>query len=443
MKTKSRSQETKRGGVLLMAMLVLLAFSVLAVGLHRLSLTTGLDAVYQDHAKQAFWLAESGLQDAIQRLRYDSTFRLLAIGGSRSFTVSNATDSTRYDVTVTDTGTGSALYDRYEFDVVSVGWKRDMNRRIIQRISSQPGFISAIMAPNDIIVDANTLVTGPIMVMDNGQLILDDKIPPGQDLEGDFDIVILDDNASINEKKSNADEGADYDVVDLPVPDDLPEMPNFKSYLDTANLEPVVSGTTNIAVLNLTGDTYFNYPDGITIEKITGSGTIVNTGDITIKGSTVTTDDVSSDVNILSFEDVVVEQKTDFGNNILIYGFETVYFGDHSYVPSKSAILADGGTFLKGTPEDADHIIMGGQSEFMGIIFADEGNVTIEAGSGGADNTRIIGTVICGNSVEMNSNSEIIFDPDVFYDGGLFDLDTFFGTAVVTTAKVWEELPPL
>jgi hypothetical protein len=216
-------------------------------------------------------------------------------------------------------------------------------------------------------------------------------------------------------------------------------MPDFSSYETTALAQPAVSGTTNIALLNLTGDTYFNYPDGIAIDKITGSGTIVNSGDITVGDNVNAADDISSDVAILSFGDVTVNKQTILGNNTLIYAFQTVYYGDDSYCPGNSAILADGGD--DGVVND--DIIMGGQSQFSGIVFADEGNVIIQPGSGGDANTRIEGTIIGGGDVDMNSNSEIMFNPDVFYGGDLFDLSTFFNTEVIATKKTWEELPPL
>ncbi len=439
MKTKNKNRDGKDGGVLLMALLVLVAFSVLAVGLQHLSTTTGLDAVHQDQSDRAFWIAESGLQDAVQRLRYDEVYRVATQGGSSTFAVSNTTDDTHYDITVTDSGEGNLTIDYYVFDIESVGWMGGMNRRIQQRVTTQPGYISAIMSPGNINIDANTLVTGPIMVLDNGQIILDDKIPPGQDLAGDYDIVILDDDASINDKKSGANQGEDYDVVDLPVPDSLPSMPDFSSYKATAELLPAVSGLVTQGVLNVVGEMYFNCPDGLTIQQITGSGTIVNTGDITIGDGNLGNTDVSSDVAILSFDDIVVTKQSNLGNNILLYGYDTVYFGDSSYCPGNSALLADGN-------DDGilnDDITMGGQSQFFGIVFADEGNVVIQAGSGGDNNTRIEGTVIGGGDVDMNSNTEIMFNPDVFYGGDMFDLTSFFATEVILTKKTWEELPPL
>jgi hypothetical protein len=196
-------------------------------------------------------------------------------------------------------------------------------------------------------------------------------------------------------------------------------------------------------VIDVSGNTYVNYPAGLVAYKITGNGRLVNTGDITIIGSPVTAGDVSSDVSIFSFGDLRIEKKTDFGNNILLYGFNTVYFGDGSYCPGNSAILADGGTFGAGIAEENNDIVMGGQSQFSGVVFADEGNVFIQPGSGGNANTRITGTVISGNSVDMNSNSEIIFDPGVFYDSDEFDLLSVFKTEVTASKGEWKELPPL
>lgn len=300
--------------------------------------------------------------------------------------------------------------------------------------------ISAIMAPNLIDVAANTLVTGPIMVLDNGELIIDDKVPPGG-LEGDFDTIILGDNAFIS-PRSTANEGVDYSVIELPVPNSLPAMPDFSGYKATAEAIAPTLGLVTQNVLNVVGDMYFNYPDGLIIEKITGSGTIVNTGDLIIGDRKNALQDVSSDIAIISFEDVQVQQKTVFGNNILIYGYNTVYYGDACYCSSNSTLLADGGTFGTGLAEDTDDIIMGSLSEFMGLVFADEGNVEIQPGIGG-NNTIIVGAVISGNDVNMNSNSEIIFDPTGFYDGALFSFTSVLETDLIDTQGEWEEVPPL
>jgi hypothetical protein len=445
MRTKKAVQKSKSGGVMLMTLLVMLAFSILAIGLYQMSATNAVEAVYHDHSNQAFWLAESGLQDAIQRLRYDAVFRDTAADGSESFSVTNAVTGTGYDVTVSYLD-GTRFLEYYRFNVVSVGWKSGMNRRIRQYVSTRPGFISAIMAPNNINVAANTIVSGPIMVLDDGELTLEDK--NNKDLPGDLDTVILSDDASMD-PRSNAKEPADYAVLDLAVPDSIPQMPNFSKYLNEANLQPEVYDPgdpaypiTNL-VINVTGNTYTNCPAGLVAYKIIGNGRLVNTGDITIIGDVNAAGDVSSDVSIFSFGDLRIEKKTDFGNNILLYGFNTVYFGDGSYCPGNSAILADGGTFGAGIAEDNDDIVMGGQSEFYGVVFADEGDVDIQPGSGGDANTRIVGTVISGNSVDMNSNSEIIFDPSVFYDSDEFDLLSVFQTEVTASKGDWRELPPL
>jgi hypothetical protein len=436
---KTNEEKNKSGGVLVMAVVVLLSFSVLIIGLYKLRDMLGVETVYQNHSKQAFWEAENGLKDAFQRLRFDASFRNSAAGGSTSFNVTNSTEGTSYQVTVTDNGNGNPLITHYGFDVVSVGRKGSMNRRIQQQIETKPGFLSAIMAPNDIIINQNTLVNGPIMVLDNGQLIIDDKIPPGNSEEGDFDLIILSDDASINAKKSGADEGEHYGVVDLPVPDDVPTMPDFSSYYNTAAALPTNPVAVNVGTIDLGGtDHYYNVPSGITVDAITGDGTIVNTGPITISPKSNVGDvDIVADVQIISFGDVNIGQKNDFSGDALVYSEGWIYFGDHSIASASSVLLAD------GVNAAGDGIEMGGHSQFQGIIFADDGNVTIQQGSNGSE-TRIEGTVISGDSVDLGQNSEILFNPN-FFNSEFFDLSQFFQTEVTATIinDSWEELAPL
>jgi len=435
-----------------MAVVVLLSFSVLIIGLYKMRDVLGVETIYQGHSKQAFWEAENGLKDAFQRLRFDSALRASAAGGFASFNATNTTAQTGYQVTITDNGNGNSLINHYQFDVVSVGYMGSMNRHIQQTIDTKPGFLSAIMAPNDIIINQNTLVNGPIMVLDDGQLIIDDKIPAGQNEPGDYDLIILDPDgtASVNQKKSGAKEGEHYDIVDLPVPDSLPPMPDFSSYYTTASALPTNTSTgVNIGTVNLGGTTkYYNVPNGINIDAITGGGTIVNTGPITFsEKSNVGDVDVVSDVQVISFDYVDIGQKNDFAGDTLVYAEDWIYFGDFSIASESSVFLANG-THTAGEPRDSkftsgDGMVMGGHSQFQGILYADDGSIIVEQGSNG-DETRIEGTLISGDSVNLGQNSEVLFNPD-FFNPDFFDLSTFFQTEVTATIidSSWQELSPL
>ena len=436
MNAKHKRDLSKSGGVLVMVVIVVLTFSVLAIGLFKLFGTNAVEVVYAGQSKQAFWVAESGLQDAVQRLRYDTGFHSIAAGGSATFSVSNNLGQARYDVTVSRTG-GNPLIHYNSFDVFSVGWVRGMNRQIKQEVSTIPGYIAAIMAPKNINIAQNTLVDGPIAVMDGGTLTLNDKIPPGQNEDGDFDIIILDDGSAIS-RRSGANEGKHYDIVDLPAPE-MPTMPDFSDLFATATNETVITSTNvvNFGTIDLGGITnYYNYPLGIEIVSITGSGAIVNTGDINLTPKSNVGDvDVVANVSIFSFGSVNIGQKNDFVGDTLIYAAGTVYFGDHSIASQKSVILAD------GKEVSGMGITLGGHSQFQGIIFADEGTVEIEQGSNGSE-TRVEGTVISGEGVDLGQNSEVIFNREMFNDD-LFDLSDFFEEQVIVTKSVWEEVAPL
>jgi len=437
MKGTTHATQRKEGGILILAMGIMLFLSILTAGLFKLQETGGIETVYMGQSKQAFWQAEIGLRDAVQRLRFDESFRDSASKGSATFSVTNAAERVGYVVTAKNYGGGNSYIKHYIFEIVSVGWVDGMNRRISQRIETKPGFLSAIMAPENINIGQNTLVSGPIMVLDGGELIIDDKIPLGQEQSGDFDIIILGDGAEVNKKKSGATEGQHYDIVDLPVPDGVPDMPDFSSHKSLAEAAPLIGAATNLGTVFLAGDLYLNCPAGITVQKVTGSGRIVNTGGITIKGDVNAGGDVSSGVSFISFGNVTVEQKTDFMGDTLIYAETYIYFGEQSTASARSVLLAD------GMDASGVGITMGGHSQFEGIVFADEGDVIVEQGSNG-DETRIEGTVISGDSVTLGQNSEIIFNPDVF-NPDYFDLSKFFELEVVARkiSNTWRELPSL
>jgi hypothetical protein len=427
MKIKAKDQSSKAGGIFVMVMMVMLVFISLSAGLFKLKDTNAVESVQLDHTKQAFWHAETGLQDALQRLSLDSAFEASVRGSTATYTASDGS----YQVTVTDNGSGSILLGQYSYDIVSMGLKGNQNRRIRQVVDSSPGPGGPITGGGDIKIGQNTTVgPGPITALPGATIEIDDKIPPGQNDSYDFDHIVLADGASINEKQSGATEGEHYAIVDMPPPN-LPDMYDASADRTVAFALATNSATGvslgDIALGGVGTTQYYNVPNGITINTITGSGRIVNTGPITITPKSNINDvDVVADVDIISFEYVNIGQKNDFAGDATVYAESWIYFGDSSIALAKSALYADG--------HDASGmgITMGGHSQFEGQIFADEGDIIIQQGSNGSE-TRIEGAVASGAGIDLGQNTEIVYNPD-FTDGG--------NNTVVVTSN-WKEIAPL
>ena len=66
---------SKEGGALALVMIIVLAVVILSLGLMKLHDTNAVEAVWVEQTDQAFWLAESGMQLALHRLRTDAGYR--------------------------------------------------------------------------------------------------------------------------------------------------------------------------------------------------------------------------------------------------------------------------------------------------------------------------------------------------------------------------------
>ena len=95
---KTNTNRNKSGGILVMAMVVLVALTLLASGLLKLKESNAIEGVNVEQSAQAFWLAESGLQHVIQRLNFDPVYRGLdpKIDPAASLTVTKTVDKGNY-----------------------------------------------------------------------------------------------------------------------------------------------------------------------------------------------------------------------------------------------------------------------------------------------------------------------------------------------------------
>ena len=394
----------KSGSILAMVMIVVTVFMAITAGLYNLYSRGAVETKYAELDKQAFWHAESGLQDAHQRLRFDEAFRITAQGGVATIS------KTDYTVEVRDNGTGDLAANVYSYDVVSVGHQGAMERALKQKVDLLPTPGGPIMTKGHLIMDANTIVGyGPIFLLDGATAYLDDRIPSSgsyEDRVQDLDYMILGAGSAIT--GGNARENEDYYIGDLPIPADLPPMPAADSMLEIAQALIVGNVVPPAADLNLGGGTlYYNIPAGITINSITGPGTLVNTGPITFTAKPVVNDvDIVNDVSIISGMDIIVLRKNDFAGNALLFARNIDIDGMCNFL---------GNSLLVAYDPTGYGIILGSQSKLIGLAYSMSAFEML-AGTGGNSDTRVDGAVISHGDCTINSNSKVVYNPDTTGD---------------------------
>ena len=132
MSAKNRRSAEKSGGVLIMIVVVMLVVTVMIMGLYKLQERAGVEVVYARQSKQAFWLAEAGLQDAIQRLNWQSGYR----GNPTNFTANLGFGSYQVSVPKVESDFWATNPDTTNYTIVSTGTVKDFKRRVRQVVSS-------------------------------------------------------------------------------------------------------------------------------------------------------------------------------------------------------------------------------------------------------------------------------------------------------------------
>lgn len=411
MKTRAGNNiNSREGGALVMAMLVLLAFSILQIGLYKLRETSVVETVFVEHQKQAFWLAESGLHDGLVLINFDKDFR------DNPTTVPTTDVSTvggSYDIDIEKMDVGS---DEYEYTITSTGTVRGVTRVLQAIYNAFPGGKYAIIGINgNTEIDALVKVDGAIAQIAGTLDVADSRNLDGYLIMGDGEGALTD--------KKDAATVANYPPPPAPVID----FADYEGAIGklSINTNYPHTSTINVNVAALSGNIYYNADEVI----IGGSGTtiadgttIVSTGDVIFPKSHVV---IGENVTIVA-RNFSIANQSEMGGGTLIYSQNDIYLRNASdtTTPGDSAIVLVA----------RNNVTFDSQIDFRGIIFG-ENEVEINA------NGTIEGTIIGGNSVDLNSNITITYDETVFKEGTPIT-PKVFGDVILTRTS-WKELPSL
>ena len=425
---KAPRNPNKSGGILLMAMLMVLFFSILTIGLYKLFDTDAMETLSVEHHRRAFWMAEMGLEEVVDRVFRDESFRN-SPNASLPYTVpyaggsfSNASYTIESIDINTPFGTTGLVYT-----ITSRGTAGSMNRRLQQDIWVRPGSPHALRSMSgDIDIDSNVYIDGDVFV-DVGDVHIDAKenLNPLNPTGVDGYVIA---GGNVDGKGASS-----VDTIEMPSPPPPSIDINFWDQFD-ASLMPYLNtnGLDGVSAIDITtGVSNYNFSTMESTEKLVIDGTASGTAS-TVSNFHYMVSATSIDFKFwLTLESrtiIVVDGDVNIGIHLEVYDDCVIFATGNITVAQSSAAGGTGATLIA-----MGDIVLAQNSFFNGIIFA-EG--TVDVGS----NAEISGTIIGGEGINIGSNAEITFDPDVFLNP-LPGLKNIFTEANLTPLQ-WREIAP-
>lgn len=386
-----KKRKEKDGGILVMAMIVLLAFSVLAIGLLKLHDTDALETVHVKHTAQAFWMAETGLQRTLSKLRTDKSYRE-GISTDENFpnTETNTFGNGAYAVKLWNNGSEGG------FVIESLGIVREAERLLrLEAGLSDFGQYGLITLNGDSRMFKDGSIIGS--VYQNGNL----TVAGGVNITGE---VLAGNYEDFEQGAAIPEDG----VLDLSIDTDY-----FNAYLTlgsthTPEADPLLLGGATVV---------FN--SSIDPSVIGGPGILVILDNQTFLKDLV----VSNDVAIIVAGDLKISRDGTFGDNVTLFAT-----GEMDLFKNAIADVETGTGCAFLALEDMK---IKKELTFDGLIFS-EGEIMVDK------DLVVSGTIITQEGFTLKNNASVTFDSTVISDEvrDKMILSTFY-----VQSGIWNELP--
>lgn len=407
---QKQTAERKSGGILVVVMLMTLIVSILAIGMYKLHETGGVGVVRAKQSQQAFWLAEAGLRDAIQRLNWNIKEAPLDPAGYRD---------SPYVISVTNAGKGSYEVDipvatpisgsnATNYTIISVGRVKTMNRRVQQNFIARPGSKFAIIS-----VGGNSEFKSRTTVNEGGVAVFSGNLDTGLNDTVDLGDVYVDSDATLSGS-------GDYTETEMPSELEPPTF-NVTSYQTrVANVVGRGTATDDIDVSDRSIPATANY----------------TTNNVTFEDRLT----VPSGAVISSYGDIIFEARATFNGPVTIEAGGNVIFAQSSPLPAGSTIIAGGDVDLAGSISVGSNVeitaggnlAFGNQTAFDGhSIFYAEDTLSAAAGGGGSSVSGDGIAFLANGNIDISSNMNAF--RGIMYANGSLILNsemTVYGTAV-------------
>ncbi len=292
---------------------------------------TGSTINYLD-SQRAFFVAESGRQRALGKLKLDGDYR------ATPTTIAEDFGAGSYSVTVSK--------DQSTYTITSTASVNNATRVVTQTAVATPtAFDYAIFVEtNDLLIDNNSSISGDVYCDEDVEVTSNAEVING--------LVYADDVSG----------GGTYTEAPDP-PDPVPTFPTFDTtwyddqIQDAEDSSPSDLSLSGSSTLNLSGNTV--YYKKLTVQSnaiIYGPGTIVTTDDIELKDSGLITEDVS----IISKKQIKMSNDGEVESGSLVYARD-------GYILQNDATLEAGNIIV---PTSGKQIELKDDTNMTGAIFA-------------------------------------------------------------------------
>jgi len=400
-KHKSKVTHGNKGAVLLFILMVMIVLTSMVgayLGFVQASTkSTGAQIV----DSQVFYLADAGIHYGIYSLKQSSEWT----GTALPVSLGEGT----FFVSATDLGGG-------DYRLISIGTVKGQSRTIQQDVTLSGGGTPDAFINHAVFfgggdgtiwttINNGTTITGDIFIngdMDIGKnsYIDGDVRITGQDLELGKNVTITGDT-----------------VTESSFPCDQPffDTTYYDNEISTAASNPDLEGGQNISgEISCT-----TYVDGYVFinGNLTGTGTIVCTGDITIK----TNKTVANGITLISGDTFTLNKGVTIGSNCVLYASEQLTIGNNNIIGSDttgSALLSDGDIDL-------------GKATIYGLVF---GNAQVNTAK-----ITLTGNLSGSEIGNIARNSAITLDSNLVDFSSLEGFGGEAGVSLTLKANTWRE----
>jgi hypothetical protein len=422
---KMLNHSNTRGGVLVLVMVLLLAFSMLTVSLLQTGRDSSLQSIQEQRNAQAHWVAEAGLEKVMAMIYASQDYRDYGLpsGSSVALDEDLEGDVSKGHYTVTVDKTDGPGPEESTYLIESTGTVS--NALISAMASVRIGLIGASGVHHGLLgLGGESYVKQSASIEIHGDVYIkgvgDVNRPINGDLEDADDGIVV----TYGGSTVSVDELIipPLDPAHLPARS-TPTYQTLLNYASDTNNAGVIHGTYNGPFDLTSAADHTIYVNGnVNIEdNVTGSGAIVATGTVTFNKNGKTLD---NRVTVVANGNLTVTSAANnitFGENTILFSGGNISISGNQNLPTVGL-----GLLAMGDITISANII------FNGIMYAN-GKVLLVNGT-----QDITGTIIAGDGFDVRSNTTITYDPSVFPDPAPIDfLDNFARTQRLQ----WEENP--
>lgn len=386
----TRKRGGRSGAILGMVLVIVLAISVVGLGLVQLGNVNAVEMARTVNGDQSFWSAEAGLHQAGAILTGNPSVR-------KGF----------FPYPFAGMGFGYAgrilSADNINFEIVSTGiWQNSVSivRRFIKIEDGWPAaFDYALFSGETMKLAKDTSVTGQ---GENGDIYAGEGYTSGSKIP-----------------LTNGCEIYDGVAAGYPLPTIVPDVPTLDTtYYDNLLLQAVTS-PNGACPASLGGGTYFvNQTINIT-GSINGPGILVVNGSVTIASATAV---IGDSITIIALGPLSISSTSTLGSNDMFYSATSIKIAKENTFSAGDSVLITPGT-----------IDIQKTFQFAGLIFAG-GGIVMDKATG--TTATITGCVVTGGDLTIKKDFNVIYDaaqlPDTILPG--------ITPEIVVTDGPWSEV---